>query len=61
MSDPGIMIASVVAALLGGAASPRRSGAGSEAFGFRLALFGLLLYTYGIAFAAGSYIDWGVG
>ena len=57
----GIMIASVVAALLGGAASPRRSIVGGEAFGLRLALFGLLLYTYGIAFAAGSYLDWGVG
>jgi 1,4-dihydroxy-2-naphthoate octaprenyltransferase len=56
----GIMIASVVAALLGGAASPRRSIVGGEAFGLRLALFGLLLYTYGIAFAAGSYFTWGV-
>ncbi|MFM7262076.1 MAG: 1,4-dihydroxy-2-naphthoate octaprenyltransferase [bacterium] len=55
----GVMIASVVAAVLGGLAAPRASAAAPQAFGFRLAMFGLLLYTYGIAFAAGSFLDWG--
>jgi hypothetical protein len=35
--------------------------AGSEPFGFRLAMFGLLLYAYGVAFAIGARVDWGVG
>lgn len=54
----GIMLASIVAAMLGGLASPRRSGGGPEVFGFRLAVFGVLLYTYGLAFAGGSFLDW---
>jgi 1,4-dihydroxy-2-naphthoate octaprenyltransferase len=50
----GIMLASLVAAILGGASQATRLG-----FDFRLAMFGLLLYVYGIAFAAGSYFTWG--
>jgi 1,4-dihydroxy-2-naphthoate octaprenyltransferase len=52
----GIMVASLVAAILGGGSQASRLG-----FGARLAMFGLLLYAYGIAFAAGSYFTWGVG
>ena len=55
----GVMLASVVAAVLGGAAQPRATGAGAEHFGLRLAMFGLLLYAYGLAFLAGSFVDWG--
>ncbi|MFM7135039.1 MAG: 1,4-dihydroxy-2-naphthoate octaprenyltransferase [Planctomycetota bacterium] len=55
----GVMAASVVAAVLGGAAQPSATGAGAAHFGLRLAMFGLLLYAYGIAFAAGSFVDWG--
>lgn len=50
----GIMLASLVAAVLGGGSQASRLG-----FGARLAMFGLLLYVYGIAFAAGSYFTWG--
>ena len=50
----GIMLASLVAAILGGASQATRLG-----FDFRLAMFGLLLYVYGIAFAGGSYFTWG--
>ena len=50
----GIMLASLVAAILGGASQATRLS-----FDFRLAIFGLLLYVYGIAFAAGSYFTWG--
>ncbi|MFM1868840.1 MAG: hypothetical protein RL591_2248 [Planctomycetota bacterium] len=52
----GIMLASLVAAILGGGSQASRLG-----FGARLAMFGLLLYVYGIAFAAGSYFTWGAG
>ena len=45
--------------VLGGAAQPRATGAGAEHFGLRLAMFGLLLYAYGLAFLAGSFVDWG--
>ncbi|MFZ9881076.1 MAG: 1,4-dihydroxy-2-naphthoate octaprenyltransferase [Phycisphaerales bacterium] len=57
----GVMLASLAAAVLGGLASPRASAAGGEPFGFRLAMFGLLLYAYGVAFAIGARFDWGVG
>ncbi|MCE2882354.1 MAG: hypothetical protein LW636_08355, partial [Planctomycetaceae bacterium] len=57
----GVMLASLAAAVLGGPASPRASAARGEPFGFRLAMFGLLLYAYGAAFAIGSRFDWGVG
>jgi 1,4-dihydroxy-2-naphthoate octaprenyltransferase len=50
----GIMLASLVAAILGGASQATRLS-----FDLRLAMFGLLLYVYGIAFAAGSYFTWG--
>lgn len=52
----GIMLASLVAAVLGGGSQASRLG-----FGARLAMFGLLLYVYGIAFAAGSFFNWGGG
>lgn len=54
----GIMVASLVAAAFGGFAAPRDAKA--ELYGLRLAVFGLLLYTYGLAFAAGSFLDWSV-
>lgn len=50
----GIMLASLVAAILGGGSQATRLS-----FDLRLAMFGLLLYVYGIAFAAGSYFTWG--
>jgi 1,4-dihydroxy-2-naphthoate octaprenyltransferase len=50
----GIMLASIVAAILGGGSQATRLS-----FDLRLAMFGLLLYVYGIAFAAGSYFTWG--
>jgi len=55
----GVMIASILAAVLGGLAAPRAGADSPQAFGFRLAVFGLLLCAYGVAFAAGSFIDWG--
>ncbi len=55
----GVMLASLVAAVLGALAAPR--GAGPQDFGFRLAMFGALLYAYGVAFAFGSHYDWGAG
>ena len=60
----GIMLASLVAALLGGFATgggfaAARMATSDETFGVRLAVFGLLLYAYGVAFAVGSLFDWG--
>jgi hypothetical protein len=58
------MLASIVAALLGGFArgggfATARMTTRDETFGIRLAVFGLLLYAYGVAFAVGSLFDWG--
>lgn len=53
----GVMLASLVAAALGPVAPPRAADAGARAFGFRLAMFGLLLYAYGVAFLAGSFLE----
>ena len=65
----GIMLASLAAAMLGGLgglgdaglSSRRASHAGLPLFSFRLAVFGILLYVYGLAFAGGSFLDWSVG
>jgi 1,4-dihydroxy-2-naphthoate octaprenyltransferase len=54
----GVMLASLVCALIPASFHIAR-GRDGAALNFNLAMFGVTLYLYGVAFAAGMAIDWG--